>query len=327
MFFVGVLAHPVDAIRTVGQEAPQEITGRVTSIMAGNTITVYDGTKNALYVLDGVRPPAPGDENYREAMLYLQTMVLNKDVRMTVTGKSKYVTYAKVYTPEGTLLNEDMKKKGFVKRSRTAPAAPQAALSRPSAADRNPEERPEALDRNEFVNHALGFRMQKPDTWTYLSAATVEEVRGQTRLRDAELEQIIRRYATAPLVVMTKHPEPYDDLNATVAVKVESVGTQVDVSPATLLEMTIGVMKQAYRDFTVTEGVMGTTVDGLEAAYMKADHFVMDTKGREYASRSRIWLVPRGHFMFLIAMTGPQDGPDVSEEEFSTVLASIDIEH
>jgi hypothetical protein len=68
-------------------------------------------------------------------------------------------------------------------------------------------------------------------------------------------------------------------------------------------------------------------VDGLEAAYMKADHLVMDTEGTEYASRSRIWLVPRGQFMFLIAMTGPQGGPDVSEEEFSTVLASIDIEH
>jgi hypothetical protein len=52
----------------------------------------------------------------------------------------------------------------------------------------------------------------------------------------------------------------------------------------------------------------------------------MDAEGTEYASRSRIWLVPRGQFMFLIAMTGPQDGPDVSEEEFSTVLASIDIE-
>jgi hypothetical protein len=86
---------------------------------------------------------------------------------------------------------------------------------------------------------------------------------------------------------MTKYPEPYADLNPTVAVKVESVGSRIDVSPVTLLEMTIGVMERAYRDFTVTEGVMETTVDGLEAAYMKADHLVMDTEGTEYASSTR----------------------------------------
>jgi hypothetical protein len=326
MLFIGVLAHPADAIRTAGQEAPQEITGRVTSIMAGNTITVYDGKRNSIYVLDGVRPPAPGEESYREAILYLRTMVLNKDVRMTVTGKSKYVTYAKVYTPEGTLLNEDMKQKGFAGRGRSAKAAPKAAVGQPSAVNQKPEQRPEALDKNEFANSALGFRMRKPDGWMYLSAETVQALRGQERLQDPELEQIVRRYATAPLVVMTKYPEPYADLNPTVAVKVESVGSRMDVSPVTLLEMTIGVMERAYRDFTVTEGVVVTTVDGLEAAYMKADHLVMDAEGTEYASRSRIWLVPRGQFMFLIAMTGPQDGPDVSEEEFSTVLASIDIE-
>jgi hypothetical protein len=326
MVFIAVLIHPADAILTAGQETPQEVTGRVTSIMGGNTITVFDGTRNSLYVLDGVRPPAPGEKNYREAILYLQTMILNKDVRITVTGQSKYVTYAKVYTPEGTLLNEDIKEKGFVKRRRSAKAAPKAVVKQTPTANQKPGEKPEVLDKNEFVNSALGFRMRKPDGWTYLSAATVEEQMGQQRLQDRELEQIIRRYATAPLVVMTKYPEPYDDLNATVAVKVESVGTQIDVSPVTLLEMTIGVMERAYRDFTVTEGVIGTTVDGLEAAYMKADHFVMDAKGREYASRSRIWLVPRGQFMFLIAMTGPQDGPDVSEDEFSTVLASVDIE-
>jgi hypothetical protein len=46
----------------------------------------------------------------------------------------------------------------------------------------------------------------------------------------------------------------------------------------------------------------------------------------QFKVRTRIWVVPRGPFMFLIGMSGPADGPDVSEEEFTTALASIQIE-
>jgi hypothetical protein len=47
-----------------------------------------------------------------------------------------------------------------------------------------------------------------------------------------------------------------------------------------------------------------------------------DTK---YEVRSRTWVVPRGPYFFMIAMSGPLAGEDVSEAEFEQVLASIEI--
>ena len=44
-----------------------------------------------------------------------------------------------------------------------------------------------------------------------------------------------------------------------------------------------------------------------------------------FPTLSRMWIVPRGSFMFLIGMSGPQGGPDVSESEFKAVLDSVEI--
>jgi hypothetical protein len=37
-------------------------------------------------------------------------------------------------------------------------------------------------------------------------------------------------------------------------------------------------------------------------------------------------MVPRGNNMFIVSMSGPQEGSDVSEESFSEILESIKIE-
>jgi hypothetical protein len=37
-------------------------------------------------------------------------------------------------------------------------------------------------------------------------------------------------------------------------------------------------------------------------------------------------MIPRGKFVFMVGMSGPQRGPYVSEKEFAQVLASIMIE-
>ena len=59
---------------------------------------------------------------------------------------------------------------------------------------------------------------------------------------------------------------------------------------------------------------------------MRAQYTLRTADGSNFTVLSRLWLVPRGTFMILIGMSGPQDGPDVSEAEFAEVLASIRIE-
>lgn len=64
---------------------------------------------------------------------------------------------------------------------------------------------------------------------------------------------------------------------------------------------------------------------GLPAAHARAT-YTLTTDAGQFKVRTRIWVVTRGPFMFLIGMSGPADGPDVSETEFTTALASIQIE-
>jgi hypothetical protein len=59
---------------------------------------------------------------------------------------------------------------------------------------------------------------------------------------------------------------------------------------------------------------------------MKAAYTLVTQDGAEYPTLSRLWIVPRGGFMFFIGMGGPQDGPDVSEEEFTSFVKSIEIQ-
>ena len=48
--------------------------------------------------------------------------------------------------------------------------------------------------------------------------------------------------------------------------------------------------------------------------------------GESFPVKGRLWLVPRGRLMFLIAMSGSQTGEDVCESEFQAVISTLTIE-
>jgi hypothetical protein len=60
---------------------------------------------------------------------------------------------------------------------------------------------------------------------------------------------------------------------------------------------------------------------------MRAKYTMKNAEGSEFKVLTRMWVVPRGGFLFLIGMSGPQEGPDVSESEFAAALASLAIQH
>ena len=69
------------------------------------------------------------------------------------------------------------------------------------------------MNTNRFHSPTAGFTVVKPATWQFASLEQVATNRAVARLKDKELEQLIRQRANAPLVVILKHPEPHDDLN------------------------------------------------------------------------------------------------------------------
>lgn len=183
-----------------------------------------------------------------------------------------------------------------------------------------------AANTNRFHSPTAGFAVVKPAAWQFASMEQVATNRAVARLKDKELEAQVRQRASAPLVVMLKHPEPHDDLNPSVQVMVRPLGQLEGRSAIELMRLVVPTIRRAMADFSLVEEIQETTVGQMPAAYMKARYTVANPEGREFKTLSRMWIVPRGSFMFMISASGPQEGPDVSETEFKAILDSIQIE-
>jgi len=182
-------------------------------------------------------------------------------------------------------------------------------------------------ETNRFHSPTARFTIVKPEDWHFGSAEETAKNRAIARLKDKEMEEQIRQRASAPLIVITKHKEPIDDLNPSVQVIMRPMG---QLQGRTALELMTNFvapsLQNAMADFTFVEKVKETKIAGHSAAYFKAKYTARNAKGAEFGTLSRMWIIPRGAFLFLLSMSGPQEGPDVSEKEFATILDSIKID-
>lgn len=185
-----------------------------------------------------------------------------------------------------------------------------------------PREKPSV---DAFHSTAVGFSIIKPSEWYFISDDILKEVRNTIRLDDAELDKRVREYANIPLVVFTRYPEPYPTLNPSVSVIMAFMPVE-GMAPKAALNMSTKISKQAYPDLAVVEPVRDYEMDGLQGAYTKVKYSVAFADGQRFPAMVRMWIVPRGKIMFIVGMTGPQEGPDVFEDVYLEILNSIKIE-
>ena len=205
---------------------------------------------------------------------------------------------------------------GTVKTDAPAMDAPQEVQATSPAA---------VVGSSEVFHHpGAGFSMTKPMDWKYLSPEMVKTASESTQWNDAELEKAIKENPNAPLVVITRYVEPYPTLNPSVAITMVNLPIE-GMPPKDILNMSTEVLKRAYPDLTYVDEVQDANVDGINGAYTKIK-YTMAAGDRKFPTLTRMWLVPRGKIMFTVGMSGPQDGPDVSEEAFKEILNSIKIE-
>ena len=175
-------------------------------------------------------------------------------------------------------------------------------------------------------NETAGIAVVRPAGWHTTSLDTVQANRNRVRLADAELQRLIQTRATAPLFVFSKHAEPYPGLNPSIQITLRPSGSLAGRPPTELLRMALGTMRRALPDFQEVTPIGSARVSGLPAAHVRGKYTLHSKSGESYPVVTRIWLVSRGAFMFLIGMSAPPDGPDASEEEFRQALASIEIQ-
>jgi hypothetical protein len=142
------------------------------------------------------------------------------------------------------------------------------------------------------------------------------------RVLTSWLDRAISTQSTMPLLSFAKYEEPHAGLNPTIQLGLRPVAPG---APTEVLEMALQTMRRVYADFRVIAPVQAVEVAGWSAAHATATYTLHNDRGESFSVKGRLWLVPRGRLMFLIAMSGSQAGEDVCESEFEAVISTLTI--
>lgn len=181
-------------------------------------------------------------------------------------------------------------------------------------------------DSDTYTNPTLGFSLVKPADWKFLTAEQNAENLARTKMKDEEFQKLVQKYASAPLVAITKYEEPYDDLNPSVKVNVRPLGNFSADKPSAILEFMGKQLETVFEDFKVVTAPEETKVAGLKAGYLKVHFSMKIPDGRSFPTCSELWVVPRGKHFFMIGAGTRQDEKTGKREEIAKILKTIRME-
>ncbi|HUE91090.1 hypothetical protein [Pseudomonas sp.] len=180
-----------------------------------------------------------------------------------------------------------------------------------------------AAPPNEFESVTVGLKVTKPTDWQFLSADENLENLKKIELNDQEFQQLMQKYATAPLVAMMKYPEPYDDLNPSFKVNIKPLGQLKGVDPKQILNLFLPQFQKMFKDFVLAQEPIDEKLSGLNAAYMRVNYSIAIPDGREFPTTSELWIIPRGDYFFMVGAGTRQDEKTGSRGEIKEILNSL----
>lgn len=180
----------------------------------------------------------------------------------------------------------------------------------------------DSADRH--VNATLGFAITKPPGWHWMTAQQNLENLRRARLGSEKFQQQVVQHASAPLVVMTAHPEPYDRLNASFKANIRPFGTLPTRDPQQLLAMILPTLQQQMSDARLAVPVHAVQVDGRAGAHAVVEYTLRTADGGAFPTASELWIVPAGDYFFMLG-AGYAQGDEAARGAVSSVLQSIDL--
>lgn len=183
-----------------------------------------------------------------------------------------------------------------------------------------------AADVSVFNSPTAGLQLTKPSGWSYQTVAQNMDNIKAVKLSDAELHAAMQRFATAPLVAMTKFPEPFDDVNPSVKVHIKPYGGLHGKRPQEIIGLMLPQLQKAFKDFVVVQSPTDAVVSGIQSAYARMNYTMEIPDGRRFPTTSELWVVPRGDYFFLIGAGIRQDERTGGREEIQNILKTMKIE-
>lgn len=184
-----------------------------------------------------------------------------------------------------------------------------------------------AAEPDVFRNPTAGFQVTKPADWRYATADFTQQNLKATKLNSDEMHAAMMKYATAPMVAMMRHPEPYDDLNPSFKVNIKPLGALKGKSGVELLNFILPQLEKMFRDYKLTQPPVEVEVSGLKGAYARIDYSLVTADDLVFPTTSELWIVPRGEYFFMLGAGTRQDEKSGTRKEIQGILKTVKIDH
>lgn len=169
----------------------------------------------------------------------------------------------------------------------------------------------------------VAFELQKPDSWTYVTATPAAARGNRIRFDAAQLDSALASGSADPLFALLKYPHPHPGMNPTLGVNVSRESELTGTDPAAYLSRLIEeAQHNSGKRFETLSAIAPTTVAGYPAARAVLGA-AQDAGAIVPPLRLTILVVAVENTRFMIASSSPSAGEDESSGEFAQIIASI----
>ena len=142
-------------------------------------------------------------------------------------------------------------------------------------------------------------------------------------MTDAEFQSLVIKLSSAPIFMISKYREPYDDLNPSVKITVRPAGRVNSGSLLAVAKSTVAVVAKMVGKVDSIEGPKSLQFSGFPAAYAVIDFTLETQDGRQFPTQSQMWFVLKGDLLFMVGAGTRQDEMTGSRQEVQRVIDSI----
>ncbi|MFN7139606.1 MAG: hypothetical protein ACK4UN_09720 [Limisphaerales bacterium] len=133
----------------------------------------------------------------------------------------------------------------------------------------------------------------------------------------------MKDHSTTPLLQITKHQEPFDDLNPGLTILLLPLEDASIERGKSLLEAIANGARNKHEDFKLIAPIKETSLKGHSAVHVEIQYTFEGPHGKPVPEGSEIWVLPRGNHFLLLGISVRQDEETGRREEFQPIIDSL----
>lgn len=170
-----------------------------------------------------------------------------------------------------------------------------------------------------------GLSIVMPSGWVLLNHGEVSENLNTISLMDKDIQVMFNSDQFQTLLIIAQHHEPYEGLNASIKVVYRELGEFNKSSPTEILHLGSGILRLAVKDYDLKEPASPTTISGFNAAHLRVNYTIDDSKGETHNVDSSFYVIPRGDYMFVVRTINLSVDSAIMSPILDTAIKSIKI--